>query len=61
MKESDSYGSDLKPLEESLKGLHATFETRYDDAFIGRKQATLRQQGLCLLTLDVALQDFSVH
>lgn len=39
---------ELKKLEETLKSLHATLETPYDDVFIARKQEELRK-GWCFL------------
>jgi len=35
---------ELKKLEETLKGLHATLETPYDDVFIERKRERLRRR-----------------
>lgn len=55
------FESELNQLEETLKGLHATLETPYDDAFIARKQEELRQHGLSLLTLQVEPQEMKVH
>src|SRR5919109_3571599 len=44
---------ELKKLDETLKGLHATLETPYDDVFIARKREELRQNGVSLLTLQI--------
>jgi len=52
---------ELNKLEETLKGLHATLETLYDDIFVARKREELRQQGICLLTLQVEPQEMKVH
>ena len=52
---------ELKKLEETLKGLHATLETPYDDVFIARKQEELRQHGVSLLTLQIEPREMKVH
>ena len=52
---------ELKKLEETLKGLHATLETPYDDVFTVRKRKELRQRGVSLLTLQIEPQEMKVH
>lgn len=52
---------ELKKLEKTLKGLNATLETPYDDAFIARKREQLSQQGVSLLTLRVEPHEMKVH
>jgi hypothetical protein len=52
---------ELKRLEETLKSLHATLETPYDDVFIARKREELRQHGVSLLTLQIEPQEIKVH
>ena len=52
---------ELKKLEETLKGLHATLETPYDDVFVARKQEVLRQHGVSLLTLQIEPREMKVH
>jgi len=52
---------ELKKLAETLKALHATLETFYDDVFIARKQEELRQHGISLLTLQVEPREMKVH
>lgn len=52
---------ELKKLERTLKDLHATLETCYDDVFIARKREELRQPGVSLLTLQVEPQEMKVH
>jgi hypothetical protein len=52
---------ELKKLEETLKGLHATLETLYDDIFVARKRDELRQQGICFLTLQVEPQEMKIR
>ena len=52
---------ELKKLEETLEGLHATLETLYDDVFIARKHEQLRQHGISLLTLQVEPPEMKVH
>ena len=52
---------ELKKLEETLKGLHATLETPYDDLFIARKREELRLHGVSLLTLQIEPQEMKVH
>jgi hypothetical protein len=52
---------ELKKLEETLKGLHATLETPYDDVFIARKPEELRLHGVSLLTLQIEPQEMKVH
>jgi len=52
---------ELKKLEETLKGLHATLETPYDDVFIARKREELRLRGVSLLTLQIEPQEMKVH
>jgi hypothetical protein len=52
---------ELKKLEETLKGLHATLETPYDDVFITRKREELRLHGVSLLTLQIEPQEMKVH
>jgi hypothetical protein len=54
-------GFELKKLEETLKGLHATVETAYDDVFIARKQEVLRQHGVSLLTFQIEPREMKVH
>lgn len=52
---------ELRKLERTLKGLHATLETPYDDIFAARKRETLRQQGVSLLMLQVDPEEIEVH
>lgn len=52
---------ELKKLEETLKGLHATLETPYDDVFIARKREELRQLGISLLTVQAEPKDLKIH
>ena len=52
---------ELKKLEETLKGLHATLETLYDDVFIARKREELRQHGISLLTVQAEPGDLKIH
>jgi hypothetical protein len=52
---------ELKKLEETLKALHATLETHYDDVFVARKREELRQQGISLLTVQTAQPERKVH
>ena len=52
---------ELKTLEETLKDLHATLETVYDDVFIARKQEELRQLGISLLTVQAEPEDLKIH
>jgi hypothetical protein len=52
---------ELKKLEETLKGLHATLETPYDDVFIARKRKELRQLGISLLTVQAEPEDLKIH
>ena len=52
---------ELKKLEETLKGLHVTLETLYDDVFIARKREELRLHGVSLLTLQIEPQEMKVH
>jgi hypothetical protein len=52
---------ELKKLEETLKNLHATLETPYDDVFIARKREGVRQHGISLLTLQIEPREMKVH
>jgi hypothetical protein len=52
---------ELNKLEETLKGLHATLETPYDDVFIARKREELRQHGISLLTVQAEPGDLKIH
>jgi hypothetical protein len=52
---------ELNKLEETLKGLHATLETLYDDVFIARKREELRQHGISLLTVQAEPGDLKIH
>jgi hypothetical protein len=52
---------ELKKLEETLKDLHATLETPYDDVFIARKREELRQLGISLLTVQAEPEDLKIH
>jgi hypothetical protein len=52
---------ELKKVEETLEGLHATLETPYDDVYIARKRQELRQHGISLLTLQIDPQEIKVH
>ena len=55
------FDCEVKQLEETLKGLHATLETPYDDVFIAQKRQALRQQGISLLTVQIEPQEMKVH
>lgn len=55
------FESELRKLERTLKGLHATLETLYDDVFIARKREELRQHGVSLLTLHIEPREMKVH
>jgi hypothetical protein len=55
------FESELNKLEETLKGLHATLETLYDDVFIARMREELRQHGVSLLTLQIEPREMKVH
>jgi hypothetical protein len=50
-----------RKLEETLKGMHATLETPYDDSFIARKREEMRQQGVPLLALQIEPQEMKVQ
>ena len=52
---------ELGELEGTLKGLHATLETPYDDVFIARKRKELRQHGVSLLTVQIEPRVMKVH
>ena len=52
---------ELKKLEETLKGLHATLKTPYDDVFIARKREELMQLGISLLTVQAEPGDLKIH
>jgi len=52
---------ELEKLEETLKVLHATLETPYDDVFIARKREELRQQSISLLTVQLEPHGMKVH
>jgi hypothetical protein len=52
---------EINKLEETLKGLHATLETLYDDVFVARKREALRQQGISLLTVQIEPKEMKVH
>ena len=51
------FESELRKLEGTLKDLHATLETPYDDVFIERKRQELRQLGTSLLTVQAEPED----
>lgn len=55
------FACELRKLETTLKGLHATLETPYDEVFIARKAEVLQQHGISLLTLQVEPQEMKVH
>ena len=52
---------ELAKLEQCLGTLQATLKTRYDDVFIAIKRETLRQQGISLLTIQVAPADVLIQ
>jgi hypothetical protein len=52
---------ELKNLEETLEGLHATLEAPYDDVYIARNRQELRQHGVSLLTLQIESREMKVH
>ena len=52
---------ELKKLEETLKSLHATLKTPYDDVFIARKREELMQLGISLLTVQAEPGDLKIH
>jgi len=52
---------ELAKLEQRLKDLHTTLESRYDESFIARKQEVLRQRGISLLTIQVEPEDVLIH
>jgi hypothetical protein len=56
-----SFDSELRKLEETLKGLYATLETPYDEYFIARKREELRLGGVVLLTLQIEPEEMEVH
>ncbi len=55
------FGVEVSKLEGTLKDLHATLETPYDDVLVARKREELRQQGVFLLTLQIEPQETKVH
>lgn len=55
------FDRELAKLEECLKGLQATLETRYDESFIAQKREVLRQQGISLLTFQVEPDEVTIH
>ena len=55
------FDREVAKLEECLKALQTTLETRYDESFIARKQEVLRQQGISLLTFQVEPKDEVIH
>ena len=55
------FDSEVRKLEETLKAVHATLETSYDDLFVARKREELRQEGISLLTLQIEPQEMKVH
>jgi len=56
-----NFDQELSKLEERLKGLRATLETSYDEGFIAQKREALRQQGVSLLTIQVELDEMTIH
>lgn len=52
---------ELRKLERTLKYLHATLETPYDNIFAARKRETLRQHGISSLTLHIDPEEIKVH
>ena len=52
---------ELRKLKGTLKDLHATLETPYDDVFVARKRGELRQHGVSLLTLQIEPQQIKIH
>jgi len=53
---------DLKKLEETLKGLHATLQTPYDDVFIRTKTRGIRAvRHFLLLTVQSEPGDLKIH
>jgi hypothetical protein len=55
------FEQELAKLEELLKGLGATIETPYDEAFIAQKRRELRQHGISLLTIQVEPDEMAIH
>jgi len=52
---------ELKKLEGTLQGLHATLQTPYDDVFVAQKREASRQQGISLLSVQIEPQEIKVH
>jgi len=55
------FDCELRKLEEILKVFDATLETPYDDVFVARRRAALRQQGISLLTLQIDPNEVIIH
>ena len=55
------FDQEREKLEECLKGLQATLETPYDEGFIARKRAILRQEGIRLLTVEIEPEEVTTH
>ena len=56
-----NFDQELSKLEVLLKGLSATLETSYDEGFMRQKREALRQQGVSLLTIQVELDEMTIH
>ena len=55
------FDREVAKLEQCLKSLQTTLETRYDENFIAGKREVLRQQGISLLTFQVEPKDEVIH
>ena len=55
------FDQELSKLENCLRGLGATLETSYDESFIAQKREALLQRGVSLLTIQVELDEATIH
>ena len=55
------FGCELTKLEGTLKDLHVTLETPYDDVFVARKREELKQLGISLLTVQAEPEHLKIH
>jgi hypothetical protein len=55
------FDQELSKLENCLRGLGATLETSYDQSFIAQKREALLQRGVSLLTIQVELDEATIH
>ena len=59
--EKVDFAAELAKLEASLAELGETLKSVYDESYIARKEAALREAGIPLLRVEIEPEDRSIH